>query len=413
MTVAAVNPTGRYTGNVTGNTGFYRHPREFEPLLPERRRLELTERSAEVTKRSLALTAVAHPATLASLAGLLKEMNSYYSNRIEGQSTHPLDIALALRADYSGSAATARLQRVAVAHIQAEKTLEGLDSATALRMDFLCRAHSEFYSRMPEEDRLTHRGARIVPGEFRTQRVVVGHHVPPEADCIEGFACRFDEVYAKVARLDETLLVVAAAHHRASWIHPFQDGNGRAVRLQTHCALFPLTRGLWSVSRGLARNRDAYYRFLAEADASRAGDLDGRGNLSDAGLARWCEWFIELCGDQVDFMTGLLDLDGVHRRIRALITLRAADDTRYRTETVLSLFHLFVAGPSPRSEFLRMTGLGERTARAALAHLLRVGLVTSPDHRGPVRIAFPLDSLQILFPDLYPEAASAYPSSPP
>lgn len=116
--------------------------------------------------------------------------------------------------------------------------------------------------------------------------MVVGHHVPPEADCIEGFARRFDEVYARVARLDETFLVVAAAHHRASWIHPFQDGNGRAVRLQTHCALFPLTRGLWSVSRGLARNRDAYYRFLAETDASRAGDLDGRGNLSDAGLAR-------------------------------------------------------------------------------------------------------------------------------
>lgn len=108
-------------------------------------------------------------------------------------------------------------------------------------------------------------------------------------------------------------------------------------------------------------------------------------------------------------MTGLLDLDGVHRRIRALITLRAADDTRYRTETVLSLFHLFAAGPSPRGEFLSMIGLGERTARGALAHLLRVGLVTSPDHRGPVRIAFPLDSLQILFPDLYPEAAGAYP----
>ncbi len=53
-----------------------------------------------------------------------------------------------------------------------------------------------------------------------------------------------------------------------------------------------------------------------------------------------------------------------------------------------------------------MTGLGERTARAALAHLINSGLVTSPSHRGPVRIAFPLASLQLLFPDLYPEAAT-------
>ncbi len=189
-----------------------------------------------------------------------------------------------------------------------------------------------------------------MPGEYRTTQVSVGRHIAPDAASLNGFDRRFDAFYGKARGIDDTLLVVAAAHHRASWVHPFEDGNGRAVRLQTHCALYPLTNGLWSVSRGLARNRDRYYQHLAEADAPRAGDLDGRGNLSDAGLARWCDWFIELCADQVEFMTRLLDLDGMRRRVAALITSRAAEDSGYRAETITPLFHLFATGPTPRGE---------------------------------------------------------------
>jgi hypothetical protein len=56
-----------------------------------------------------------------------------------------------------------------------------------------------------------------------------------------------------------------------------------------------------------------------------------------------------------------------------------------------------------------MTGLGERTVRDIMRHLLKGGLLTSDSHRGPLSIAFPLDSLDLLFPRLYPEAAGAPP----
>ena len=382
---------------------FYRRISEFEPLLPQRGRDALVEQAREVTVRSLGLVGAAHPTTMSTLRDLLHEMNSYYSNRIERQSTHPLDIARALRSDYSSTASIARLQRLAVAHINAERNLEGVDTATALTMGFLRRAHAELYNNLPVDDRETHDGKRIDPGNYRTLRVQVGNHTPPEPDVIPAFADRFDEVYGRRTSLDETLVAVSAAHQRASWIHPFEDGNGRATRLQTHCALFPITHGIWSVSRGLARNQDDYYRYLAGADAHRAGDLDGRGNLSDRGLAGWCEWFISICLDQVDFMKSMLNLDSIQRRIHALLIARSSEDQKYRIETARALFHLFATGPMPRGEFSRMTGLGERTARLALSHLLDVGLVTSSDHRAPVRIALPLDALLFLFPDLYPE----------
>jgi Fic family protein len=176
--------------------------------------------------------------------------------------------------------------------------------------------------------------------------------------------------------------------------------------LQTHCALWTLSGGLWSVSRGLARRRDEYYERLDAADAPRQGDLDGRGNLSEKELHRWCEWFVGTCEDQVSFMTRMFHLDGMKTRIQALISFRAAHDKRIRFEAALPLYHLFLAGPTARGEFQQMTGLGERTARTLLSHLIETGLVTSTGHVAPARFAFPLDALQFLLPELYPEAAS-------
>lgn len=386
---------------------------QFEPLMPTKAVAALDVAARLVVARSTALTGAAHPTTLSTLRTLVRSMNSYYSNRIEGQGTHPLDIERALRAEYASTDAIARLQRLARAHIEAEVVLEGLTAAPsdALRFSFLAEAHRELYSRLAEGDRLDDRGRTIVPGAFRDDMVSVGRHVPPTPESLPRFAARIDEVYGRRHSVERELIAIAAAHQRVSWVHPFRDGNGRSVRLQTHCALFPLSAGLWSVSRGLARKRDEYYAHLDAADAPRAGDLDGRGNLSDRALHDWCAWFLDLCRDQVTFMAGLLSFDGVHQRVRALIASRAANDQRYRIETVLPWFHAFAVGPVPRGEFQRMCGLGERTARSALSHLIRSGLLTSADHLAPVQVAFPLDCLQLLFPDLYPEAATRPPEA--
>lgn len=386
----------------------YTQPHQFEPLLPQTGLDSLRERSRAVIEQSLRLTAAAHPDTIASLRELVREMNSYYSNRIEGQSTHPHNIGRALRSDFSDKPDIARLQRIALAHIEAERALEAAigSGATALSSTFIQQAHGALYGRLAETDRLTSENEVIQPGQWRVRQVAVGRHEPPPPDALPAFLERFDRVYGRTPLLDDQLIVAAAAHQRMAWIHPFIDGNGRACRLQTHAALWPLNRGLWSVSRGLARHRDEYYAHLDAADAPRQGDLDGRGNLSEKALRRWCEWFIAICEDQVGFMSRMFDLDGMKARIQALITFRAANDKRIRPEAVLPLYHLFLAGPCSRGEFQQMTGLGERTARALLSRLIETGLVTSTSHAAPVRFAFPLDALQFLLPELYPEAAT-------
>lgn len=383
----------------------YTRPLQFEPLLPQKRLEELRARTRALIGQSLRLAGGAH--AIASLRELVRAMNSYYSNRIEGQSAHPLNIARALRSDFSDRPDVARLQRLALAHIEAERELEQrVDAGTPpLTAAFLRQAHAAVYGRLPAEDRVLE-GEVVAPGALRERGVAVGRHEPPPAEALPAFLARFDEAYARACPLEDMLFTIAAAHQRMAWVHPFLDGNGRACRLQTHCALWPLSAGLWSVSRGFARERDRYYALLEAADSPRQGDLDGRGNLSEKALWAWCDWFIAVCEDQVRFMAGMLDLDGMKTRIQALVAFRSAHDKGYRAEAALPLYHLFLAGPTPRGEFQQMTGLGERTARTLLSRLIESGLVASEGHTAPVRFAFPLDALQFLLPGLYPEAST-------
>jgi len=388
----------------------YDQPHQFEPLLPGRQLDELGRQSRPVIEAALRLQAAVHPATMQELRTLVRAMNSYYSNRIEGQSTHPVHIARALRADFSAQPEVARRQRLALAHIQAEGQLNALDTseAKALHSHSLQRAHQALYEQLAPEDRLSDDGLPVVPGQLRTLDVAVFRHQPPTHTAVPTFLAHADARYSKPWGLDALLMVAACAHHRLAWVHPFLDGNGRACRLHTHGVLRGITGGLWSVNRGFARQRDAYYRHLSEADMARQGDLDGRGNLSERTLLAWCEFFISTCHDQVSFMAQMLDLPALKDRMGALVTIRSHQRgmAGYRPEAILPLQHVLALGPVARGEFVQMTGLGERTGRKVLVQLLADGLLQSDTPKGPVRIGFPLDTLGVLFPNLYPEAAS-------
>ena len=145
---------------------------------------------------------------------------------------------------------------------------------------------------------------------------------------------------------------------------------------------------------------------LAEADMPRHGDLDGRGNLSERMLKAWCEFFLDVCLDQVNFMTRCLDPDTLKQRVATLVRGRSDKGSSYRDEAILPLRHVLLAGPVSRAEFIRMTGLGERSGRTILSRLVKDGLLQSDTPKGEVHIGFPLDALATLFPNLYPEAAS-------
>ena len=100
-------------------------------------------------------------------------------------------------------------------------------------------------------------------------------------------------------------------------MHPFLDGNGRVARLMSHATLLGIldTGAVWSVARGLARNVQQYKTLLANCDATRRNDLDGRGTLSEEALAEFTRFFLTICIDQVDFMESLVQPDRLRARV--------------------------------------------------------------------------------------------------
>jgi len=389
----------------------YDSPHQFEPLLPRESRLEpLLAQAHDLNTAALALVSQPVPD---ELRALLRAMNSYYSNRIEGQHTRPLELEQALKHDFSADARLAARQRLALAHIDAEASLEprfagdgGLRSLYS--QTTLGELHRELFARLPEGDLRTDEGEPIEPGALRTREVQVGRHVAPTAACLPALIERWGQVYTGVRRGEATLVALAAAHQRLGWIHPFVDGNGRVMRLHTHLGLGALgyTRGLWSPLRGFARSVDRYYGLIAAADEPRRGDLDGRGNLSEAALVDWIAYVLDTCLDQVRFMAGLLQLSAMEGRIAACLNFEQTSlKSGVRIEALRPLHYLFLSSAAlERGEFKRMTGLGDRTAVSLLTALLKRGLLASDSPQGKVRFGLPLHALRFYFPALWPEA---------
>ena len=201
------------------------------------------------------------------------------------------------------------------------------------------------------------------------------------------------------------IIAMATAHHRLNYIHPFPDGNGRVSRLMSHAMSHAAgigAHGLWSVSRGLARgleSRGEYKRMMDYADTPRQGDLDGRGNLSQRALSEFALWFLKVALDQVQFMSGLFELDALARRLRSYVD--RSDSLKPEASRLLE--EALVRGEFERGEIARITGMPERTARRVLNDLISLGLLASDTPKGVVSLRFPVDALEMLFPRLFPE----------
>lgn len=386
----------------------------MEPMLPEDRKHRLSDLATELVRRSSSFGGRLHPELQAGLGDLVRAMNCYYSNFIEGHNTHPVDIERAVRGDYDKDPKKRELQQEAFAHIKVQRLIDrGEFKAPVFSVEFIKWIHFEFCRDLPEEflfveDPATKERIRVVPGQFRERHVQVGHHIAPPPEELEAFMARFVEVYGgKGLSKIQQIVGVAAAHHRLLWIHPFLDGNGRVTRLLSHAMLRELNVGseLWAVSRGLARNVENYKSLLMEADGDRRGDLDGRGHLTLLGLERFCEFFLSTCIDQVEFMESLVEPGELLRRIE-IWSEEEVRAGRLKKGSFALLREAILAGSYARGRAAAVTGYKERQAGTVLNDLVSRGLLVSPTSRSPVRLGFPNEVVERWLPMLFPAGKS-------
>ncbi|MCX6594730.1 MAG: Fic family protein [Acidobacteria bacterium] len=375
-------------------------------------RARITDLAFELAQRSAGFRRSLPPTMVATLADLVRSMNCYYSNLIEGHDTHPIDIERALKNDYSNDARKRDLQLEAKAHIAVQKWIDegGLSGSAATSAEGICAIHRRFCELLPEdllwvEEPTTKERLKVIPGEIRRRDVQVGRHVAISPGALPRFLDHFALVYGALGKT-ESILAAAAAHHRLLWMHPFLDGNGRVARLMSHAQLLSLldTGAVWSVARGLARNVADYKRLLANCDLPRRNDLDGRGSLSEDELGAFTEFFLQVCLDQVTFMEGLMQPN----RLRTRILMWAEEETRLGklpAKSTLILEAILYRGELPRGDVDTIVGTGDRQARRIVSSLSDQGVVVSESTRAPLRLAFPAALASRWMPGLFPEKA--------
>ena len=176
----------------------------------------------------------------------------------------------------------------------------------------------------------------FTPGEFRRGNVKINNadHLPPDAAQIDSYIDELLEFINKDFGEKYDLLKVAIAHHRFVWIHPFDNGNGRVVRLLTYAML---VRSGFNVEMGgrilnptaiFCNNRERYYHKLAAADSG-----------TREGVSEWCEYVLAGLRDEIEKIDRLCDYDFLKTKILLPALRKSLSDGRLppRDSEVLSL----------------------------------------------------------------------------
>lgn len=389
-------------------------PTDLKGTLPP----NLIEKAEAVCEQSAILTGGHNQNLLDEVRELLRITNSYYSNRIESEGTHPINIEKAMKKEFKEDAKEKNLQLLSLSHIRTQKEVETLiaSGASAFDTEFVKSIHRSFYadpqldSFLEVMDEKEQQPIRMTPGELRAYDVYIGKHIAPRADAVSGLMREFQHLYEGAAKHlphSAKLIYALSSHHRLAWIHPFLDGNGRTSRLALDAAIMSSGfqgYGLWNMSRGLARSVDEYKKALQYADMERQGATDGRGTLSLMALSHFVDYMLDIAMDQVRFMGGCLKMDKLTQRIEHYVILSRSGMFGIQplpkyTEGVFK--HLLLYGSSSKGAITSVLGVSERTGTTLFRELSNAGVITSDSVKGPISMRFTMHMASYIFPDLF------------
>ena len=396
---------------------------DFTPLVPTDNQgnidPQLLSMAEELCIKSATLSGSHAPQVLYGIKELLRKVNSYYSNQIESEGTHPIDIDKASRQEFSSDSKEKQLQQLSLVHIEVQKYVESYfaKEKTPFSRDFVLDVHRELYAHpdmvhfLHIEDKENHTTIEMIPGKLRENNVRIGQHIAPNYAEIPSFFNKYELLYRvpKYATQAKQVIFALASHHRLMWIHPFLDGNGRTARLVLDGIFTSMSLdgyGLWNISRGLSRRSQEYKRYLALADMVRQGDLDGRGALSTKSLTAYVKFMLEVALDQVDFMNKNLKMNSLHERIESYV--RLSKEGLFGTKPLpkyseLLFKELLILGEVPRGKVMGIIHTKERTATTLIKELTQMDFLESDTPKSAIRLKFNAHFASYIFPELIPQ----------
>lgn len=390
---------------------------ELTPYLPSpslngKRVGLLLQNLEELYVRICSMNVNIHPVILNEVKSGIGFVNNYYSNKIESEGTHPVDIEKAMHQNFSQEREKELNQRTALAYQEAQDFVIFEENKVDFDLEFASKIHQKFYdSKFLFNEQLfvfdsNKNKHQITPGEYRKKNVVVGRHTAPEFKDIERLMRDFSLNYSFKDSDSGAikLMKTFSAHHRFMFIHPFLDGNGRTGRLMTDAmikSIAPDSYGLWSLSRGLARNSNKYKAVLASADKRRQGSIDGRGLRTELGLIDFIEFMTKTSLDQVNFMSSKLGLNSLFNRLQKYVQF---SEKNIPSEYIKLVPELLIQGEIAKSNVQEILNCSERKARDIVKTLKEHNLLKEKNESkfSPITLNFNSELMSFLFPDLIP-----------
>lgn len=186
------------------------------------------------------------------------------------------------------------------------------------------------------------------PGEYRNKNVKIhkASHIPPDMIQVPEYMDDFFKFINNNDKPKYDLLKVAIAHHKFVWIHPFNNGNGRTVRLLTYAMMikagFNVKAGrILNPTAVFCSSRDDYYNYLAMAD-----------NEGESGLLQWCEYVLKGLKIEIEKIDRLLDYKYLSHEI-LLPAIVFCLDRKYITDDEFAIFKLLIHKHSIRASDIK------------------------------------------------------------
>lgn len=231
------------------------------------------------------------------LKDIMHQLESLTSARIEGNRTTIMSVVENV---IEGSKPTNDESLMELRNIsQAIGFIEDNIKDANIDRAFICELH-----KIVVKD-LTHDGSRSI-GRYRTEDVGItqsSYKLPSHLQVL-GLMEELVAFINESTQPQYDLLRTAIAHHRFTAIHPFDNGNGRTVRLVTYAMLtkqrFIDDKGfrLLNPSAIFCMDRQKYYDTLSLADSG-----------SDSNLLTWCEYVLDGMKSEIEKVDKLLDAD--------------------------------------------------------------------------------------------------------
>jgi Fic family protein len=408
-----------YLWRMSKQLDLYIAPEAMEPLFPDDPAGTIDALATELLEKIAALNATTNAITRDAIASFLGPVSGYYTGVLEAEEMSPADVISAYQNQLSGHPKTAEAQLKLIA----EKAVLGNINSTLADAEndeipasagFLKSIHNMYFSSLTEAANQHQISVGTIPptrpGEYRDIDLMFGKFWSPYFGSLPFFMSEFENAYDPGSKANKSkirrIINIAVAHQRLSWIQPFSTDNQRLVRLYAEaCIRYENLNpnGLWSLARGLARNKTTYFEKLENAGLKRLNAMDGRGNLSNKYLVEFCIFYLNTALGQVKFMLRTLETENMLKRINNFVDLMVSRGNM-RSEAKYLLTDVFLKGKISKPDAMRITGTSDKTLKLITDDLIEKQLLTAKKE-GIVMmyyVQYPVVYAPLLFPGLFP-----------